>query len=227
MYKTKENSWLSIIVQLYVLASAKYRYVYDDLGQLVREDNVDKNATFVYNYDTSGNITIVKKYSLTAEGVTPSGSYTQTSYGYSSDGWGDKLTSFNGQVITYDGIGNPLTYYNGSSYSFTWQGRQLVGATTAGKAMSFEYNADGIRTAKTVNGVTTKYYLNGSQIVAETNPNYSVMYIYDADGSPIGMQYRASSYAENVFDYYFFEKNLQGDIVAVYGSNGTKYIDYS
>ncbi len=35
-----------------------------------------------------------------------------------------------------------------------------------------------------------------------------------AEGSPIGMQYRASSYAENVFDYYFFEKNLQGDIVA-------------
>lgn len=178
------------------------------------------------NVNTSGNILSVKAYPLTAEGVTPSGSYTLTSYGYSSDGWGDKLTSFNGQAITYDSIGNPLTYYNGSSYSFTWQGRQLVGATTAGKAMSFEYNADGIRTSKTVNGVETKYYLNGSQIVAEANPNYSVMYIYDADGSPIGMQYRASSYAENVFDYYLFEKNLQGDIVAVYGSDGTKYLEY-
>lgn len=30
----------------------KFRYVYDDLNQLIREDNVDKNATFVYNYDT-------------------------------------------------------------------------------------------------------------------------------------------------------------------------------
>ncbi len=149
-----------------------------------------------------------------------------TSYGYSSDGWGDKLKSFNGQAITYDSIGNPLTYYNGSSYSFTWQGRQLVGATKGNKTMSFEYNADGIRTSKTVNGVETKYYLNGSQIVAEVNPNYSIMYIYDAEGSPIGMQYRASSYAEGVFDYYFFEKNLQGDIVAVYGKDGTKYLEY-
>jgi len=52
------------------------------------------------------------------------------------------------------------------------------------------------------------------------------MYIYDAEGAPIGMQYRASSYAENVFDYYFFEKNLQGDIVAVYGADGTKYLEY-
>ena len=217
----------SNITSVSINGTEKFRYVYDDLNQLVREDNVDKNATFVYNYDTSGNILSVKAYPLTAEGVTPSGSYTLTSYGYSSDGWGDKLTSFNGQVITYDGIGNPLTYYNGSSYSFTWQGRQLVGATKGNKTMSFEYNADGIRTSKTVNGVETKYYLNGSQIVAEVNPNYSIMYIYDAEGSPIGMQYRASSYAENVFDYYFFEKNLQGDIVAVYGSNGTKYVEYS
>ncbi len=178
------------------------------------------------NVNTSGNILSVKAYQLTAEGVTPSGSYTLTSYGYSSDGWGDKLKSFNGQAITYDSIGNPLTYYNGSSYSFTWQGRQLVGATKGDKTMSFEYNADGIRTSKTVNGVTTKYYLNGTQIVADVNPNYSIMYIYDADGSPIGMQYRASSYAENVFDYYFFEKNLQGDIVAVYGKDGTNYLEY-
>ena len=39
-----------------------------------------------YNYDTSGNILSVKVYSLTAEGVTPSGNYTKTVYGYSSDG---------------------------------------------------------------------------------------------------------------------------------------------
>ena len=30
------------------------------------------------NVNTSGNITSVKKYSLTAEGVTPSGNYTET-----------------------------------------------------------------------------------------------------------------------------------------------------
>ena len=33
--------------------------------------------------------------------------------------------------------------------------------------MSFAYNDEGIRTSKTVNGVTTTYYVNGGQIVAE------------------------------------------------------------
>ena len=130
-------------MQLYVLASVKYRYEYDDLNQLIREDNVDKNATFVYNYDTSGNILSVKAYPLTAEGVTPSGSYTLTSYGYSSDGWGDKLTSFNGQAITYDSIGNPLTYSAsvniGHGYSFSLGRKTSFGVSKGlGFAISLE-----------------------------------------------------------------------------------------
>ena len=34
------------------------------------------------------------------------------------------------------------------------------------------------------------------------------------------MKYRSQYYAEGVFDCYFFEKNLQGDIVAVYNDEG-------
>ena len=35
-------------------------------------------------------------------------------YGYSTGTWGDMLTSYNGNSITYDAIGNPLSYYNGT-----------------------------------------------------------------------------------------------------------------
>jgi len=62
--------------------------------------------------------------------------------------------------------------------------------------------------------------------MAEEWGNHLVLYLYDADGSPIGMKYRTPSYAENVFDCFFFEKNLQGDIVAVYDSNGTEIASY-
>ena len=41
------------------------------------------------------------------------------------------------------------------------------------------------------------------------------------------MQYRTSSYAEDVFDYFYFEKNLQGDVVAVYNQSGTKLVSYT
>ena len=63
--------------------------------------------------------------------------------------------------------------------------------------------------------------------MAEEWGNNLVLYLYDADGSPIGMQYRNTSYAEGTFDTYWFEKNLQGDVVAVYNQAGTKLIAYT
>ena len=41
------------------------------------------------------------------------------------------------------------------------------------------------------------------------------------------MQYRTTSYTEGVFDTYWFEKNLQGDIVAVYNDAGTLLVTYT
>ena len=76
-----------------------------------------------------------------------------------------------------------------------------------------------------------RYYLDGSQITAEiwtqNGVEYLLYYLYDETGSPLGMQYRTSNYASGTFDFYFFEKNLQGDIVAVYNSNGKKICTYT
>ena len=40
------------------------------------------------------------------------------------------------------------------------------------------------------------------------------------------MQYRNTSYAKDVFDTYWFEKSLQGDIVAIYNNAGVKLASY-
>ena len=88
--------------------------------------------------------------------------------------------------------------------------------------LSYDYNDEGIRTSKTVNGVEHTYYLSGSQIVAEEWGSNLCVYLYDADGSPIGMQYRTTSMAKGDFYTFWFEKNLQGDIIAIYTENGTK-----
>ena len=146
---------------------------------------------------------------------------------YGNSQWGDLLTAYNGVAITYDGIGNPLSYYNGTSYTFTWEGRRLVGAVKGAKTMSFAYNDEGIRTSKTVNGVTTTYYVNGGRIVAESNNLRTMVYIYDASGAPIGMMYRTTSYAANTFDVFWYEKNLQGDIIGVCNSEGDTLISYN
>ena len=51
-----------------------------------------------------------------------------------------------------------------------------------------------------------------------------MIYFYDASGSPIGMKY----WETDCFDFslYFFEKNLQGDIIAIYNASGTKIGSY-
>ena len=54
-------------------------------------------------------------------------------------------------------IGN-MTSYNGASY--TWMGWELRKITNGSNTYSYKYNADGIRTSKTVNGTTTEFFLS-------------------------------------------------------------------
>ena len=204
------------------------RYVYDSLGQLIREDNAAKVSSYLYTYDNNGNILSRTTYLLTNAGVTPTNPQSTDIYTYGDATWGDLLTAYNGTSITYDGVGNPLTI---GSASLTWQGRQLMQYVNGSNTYAYIYNADGIRTSKTINGVTHEYVLNGTQIVMETVSDstgelYTLVYLYDEAGAPVGMKYRTPTYSPNVFDCFFFEKNLQGDIVAVYDSDGTEIASY-
>ena len=206
-------------------------YVYDNLGQLLSEEYKlnEKSYKNEYIYDDAGNILFTNTYELRKSTFfKPEEWVLQSSeiYEYSNSSWGDRLVSYNGQSITYDEIGNPLTYYNGNNYTFTWEARRLVGATKGTDTFTFTYNEDGIRTSKTKNGITTTYHLIGSQIIAEETSGNITVYLYDESGLPIGFQYRASTYAENVWDTYFYEKNLQGDIVAVYSDTGVLLTTY-
>jgi hypothetical protein len=75
--------------------------------------------------------------------------------------WGDKLTRYNGETITYDEIGNPLSYRDGME--MTWlNGRKLTTLQSGNDSISYKYDSNGVITSKTVNGVEYTYeYLNG------------------------------------------------------------------
>ena len=107
--------------------------------------------------------------------------------------------------ITYDSIGNPTSY----------------------RGMTFTYNDEGIRTSKTVNGVKTTYYLDGSRIVGEETSGNVTIYVYDGTGSPIGFQYHGADYAAGEWDAYWYIKNIQGDIVGIYDSYESRVMQYS
>ncbi len=213
----------------------QYKYQYDDLGQLTREDNRALGYSYVYTYDNAGNILSRKTYAFTTGTL---GSVQSTiNYTYGNSSWKDLLTNITGDgAITYDAMGNPTSI--GGSKSLTWLGRDLVGYSDGATSISFSYDDTGSRVSKVVTNTSTgtvtrhEYALNGTQILKETVyvnnvESYTLVYLYDESEAPIGIRYRTHSYATGTFNDYLFEKNLQGDVVAVYNQSGSKVATYS
>ena len=171
-------------------------YTYDVNSQLTAVSGTNYSAS--YAYDNRGNIT-----SKTVNG-------TNTTFGYSSDGWNDKLTSVNGTPLTYDKNGNVLTYGN---KSFTWNtGRNLESITDGNHKYSYNYDENGIRTSKTVNGVTTYYNTKDGVILSQTNGTDTLYFQYDSNGTPLGFIWNGTQ--------YFYMTNQMGDVISITDANG-------
>ena len=145
----------------------------------------------------------------------------ETLYTYGDAEWGDLLTAYDGEEITYDGIGNPLSY---RGWTMSWQGgRQLSSMTKGSDTLSFAYNESGLRTSKTVNGVTHNYVWHGSKLAADITDAYALYFHYDSSGEVIGFTRTASGADAE----YFYVKNLQGDILKVITATGTEAATYT
>ena len=174
-----------------------YNYTYDANSQLTAVNGTNYSAS--YAYDSRGNIT-----NKTVNG-------TSTTFGYSNDGWNDKLTSVNGTPLTYDANGNVLTY---GSKSFTWSsGRNLAQITDGDNTYSYTYDENGIRTSKTVNGVTTYYNTKDGVILSQTDETNTMYFQYDTSGVPLGFIYNGVQ--------YFYLTNQMGDVIAITDTAGT------
>ena len=208
--------------------STETRYVYDNLSQLIREDNGKLGKTYTYTYDNAGNITSKKTYALTAASATPTNPTATQTYGYTDEDWGDLLTSRNGVTVTYDSLGNPMHY---NRFDLIWEGRKLVRAISDDAEdygyndLEYEYNDDGLLIGKTELYLPYyhEFYYDGDRMIAEVWESEALFFLYDSTGV-IGMQYW---YETELIGTYWFEKNLQGDVVAVYGNDGTLYSTYA
>ncbi|GFP74301.1 DNRLRE domain-containing protein [Clostridium fungisolvens] len=191
------------------------RYYYNELNELSREDNQVLNKTIVYSYDASGNILSKVEYPYTT-GIVSIANKTYV-YDYTDTNWKDKLTSYDGKVVTYDVIGNPLSY---NGWSFSWEaGRQLKTINGNGYNISYKYNDDGIRTEKNVNGVITKYHLIDNRVTYETNGTDIIYYTYDNSNTLVSMNL-------NGVEYYYI-KNVQGDIIGLFDKTGAQVVSYT
>ena len=200
--------------------------MYDELNQLIRENNHELLQYVCYTYDHSGNIQSKTSHYWAGSVIE------ETTYTYGNAQWGDLLTNYNGTAISYDASGNPLNWRNAAILN--WQGRRLNSmALDSGyiHGLDFMYNADGIRTQKsyfdhsTANMYSVSYTLDGTKILAQTykhsttGETYTVKFFYDANDAPIAMEYDGN--------YYYYRTNIQGDIEGIYNSNGTLVVSYS
>ena len=134
-------------------------------------------------------------------------------YTYGNSVWKDLLTSYGGQAISYDAQGNPTSYLG---HTLTWEkGRQLKSFDSN----AYTYNASGIRMTKTVGGVKHTYTLDGTKIIREVWGGNTLFPLYDVDDSVCGINYNGN--------YYYFAKNLQGDIIAIVDKDAKTVARYS
>ena len=148
-------------------------------------------------YDNYGNI-------VSKNGIT---------YTYGDSVWKDKLTKVGDDSITYDAQGNPTSYLG---HTLTWEkGRQLKSFD----GNTYTYNANGIRTSKTVDGVKHTYILDGTKILRETWGYNTLIPLYDNEDSVCGILYN------NV--PYYFAKNMQGDVIAITDKDAQTVARYS
>jgi len=205
-------------IATYTDVNGTVTYTYDAQNQLLSAVNGD--TTYAYTYDTAGNI-------LSGNGHT---------YTYGDADWKDLLTKVDGQEIVYeiveldrdnDGIidgegtvGNPISYYNGTRWTFSWSnGRQLATATAGDINLSFTYDADGLRTSKTVNGVKHTYYYAGGRLLRESFGGNTLDFFYDSNGNAYAVKYNGV--------LYYYITNLQGDVMSIVDGQGAVVASYN
>ena len=180
-----------------------HTYTYDSLGQLTSWYNAATNETTVYEYFKGGNIASITKGDEVREFL----------YGIN-----DQLTYYNEKFLTYDNVGNPLNYRD--LIRLTWKnGRQMATFKLGDTLASYDYDENGIRTKKTVNGITTTFQLDGSKIVSENRNGTVQSYFYDENGSVLGITYGGEN--------YYFRKNFRNDVLAILNASGEVVVEYS
>ena len=103
---------------------------------------------------------------------------------------------------------------------FTWaNGRQLTGIANGSHTVSYQYDSNSIRTKKTVDGVTTEYFLNGSTVLTQVTGDTQLDFFYDDLGNALG-------FIKNSTDKYYYIRNLQNDVVGILDASGTQVVEY-
>ncbi len=117
-------------------------------------------------------------------------------------------------------MGRP-TNYLGKTMTWDNTGHLTAIDNTSNGTIRYTYLSDGQRHTKTVNGKTTTYHYNNGMLLSEQTGDETLRYYYDATGKVTSLTYKKGSNAEVS---YFYTRNLQGDIIAIYRNSDSALI---
>ena len=196
-------------------------YSYDDRNRLVEEVDtqlVDTqwNERYVYAYNDGGNIVSKTIYDTTT-GIQK-GSY---SYNYTND----RLTSYKYEQtysirsynIDYDDYGNPIKY---KGKELTWVRGRLLAKYGS---VCFGYDGNGFRRTKATGSNTITYSYQNGKLLCERhsrNAENNLYFVYHGD-EIVGFVKGTTE------TYYYFQKDVLGNVVAVYDANNGQVAAYT
>lgn len=146
-------------------------------------------------------------------------------YEYDDTAWGDLLTAYDGQTITYDAIGNPLSY-RGMTMAWT-DTRRLATVTEGAYTYQYEYDSDGLRVERALGGGTYRYHYNGGALVRiEYEASNLFEYLdFITDGqSLVGFRYCCPDLGYDAIFYYLFGQG--NNVEAIVDAYGTVLVSY-
>ena len=160
----------------------------------------DQNYTTVYTYDNNNR--------LLTEAKTEDGATATTSYTYDA----------NGNTLTVSTPANAENEAVTKAYSYNRFNQQISVLTNDLPTAQYTYNAQGIRTTKTVGTEQTSFLLDGGNVVAEIQGDATTNYLRGVN--------LISKTVNSAADFYLF--NAHGDVVNLTNATGitTKSYDY-
>lgn len=198
-------------------------YEYDSQSQLIQEDNREAGVKKVFQYDKYGNIKNIETF------IYQPGTAMQLSQSINLDYSStckEQVQSVNQNHITYDKQGNPIRYYNGMEFGWD-NGRMLSTLQNGSWITQYAYNNEGIRTGKIQGDKKTTYDIYDSRIlhekIVDDDKVQDIWYLYNGMNEVIGFELIDRD-GEHV---YFYEKNLQEDIIAIYSDDGKQVVTYT
>ena len=207
--------------------ATKHRlFTYDSRGRLASYSDVERSTYWYCDTPEDELECEATGYWVNDETTIRSSSYTYDRLGNRTDlggltATGNRLVRFDGDSMTYDDGGFLTRRWKiagGTDRRYYWNAiGQLDSVRVVGGALtSYGYDGLGRRVRKTVDGVTTRYLLDGDHVITElasTNQVAAHYTYYPGVDQPHSMRRDGST--------YYFAYDLSGQVTALLNSGGT------